>query len=73
MAIILSQELQNFSDVWPKTGRMHRTRVHFSENGFVALADKKTCASRAGSLGYACPAIRKPTELSADIQFFVFR
>ncbi len=27
-------------NVWPKTGRTHQIRVHFSENGFPVLGDK---------------------------------
>ena len=41
MAIILSQELQKKClGVWPKTGRIHQIRIHFSQNRFPVLADK---------------------------------
>ncbi len=43
-------------NVWPKTGRTHQIRVHFSENGFPVLADKvyggkKNRPQNSGALG----------------------
>lgn len=42
--------------IWPKTGRTHQIRVHFSENGFPVLADKvyggkKSRPRNSGTLG----------------------
>lgn len=41
MAIILSQKLQKKClGVWPKTGRIHQIRSHFSKNRLPVLTDK---------------------------------
>jgi 23S rRNA pseudouridine1911/1915/1917 synthase len=47
--------------VWPKTGRTHQIRVHFSENGFPVLADKVYGGkkSRLGNFGVAGTLIKR--------------